>query len=252
MTDPFEAAKRKYARANEHFAELHKKITEYDKAKPYERIVEPDPNNPENNVHKIKLKQLPPPELADITGDMLHNLRSALDVAAHTVAIGSGVANPKFSAFPFAGSLAQMANSLGRSKDIPVPIQSLFVGFQPYPGGDDALWALNEMCVTDKHKMLIPVGNLVVRTAADVRGTGYFSMPEPHVWDKERNEMVLITLGPGAEFNCHFEFHMFVAVSGIRLVDGMPILDTLLHMGHSVENILTVLEFESKRLGYTK
>ena len=32
--------------------------------------------------------------------------------------------------------------------------------------------------VGDKHKMLIPVGNLVVRTGANVKGTGYFSMPE--------------------------------------------------------------------------
>jgi hypothetical protein len=143
-----------------------------------------------------------------------------------------------------------MANSLGRSKDIPAPIQSLFVGFQPYLGGNDALWALNEMCVTDKHKMLIPVGNLVVRTGANVRGTGYFSMPDPHIWDAERNEMVLITLGPGAEFDCQFEFHMFVAVTGIRVVDGMPILKVLMEMGRSVGNVLTVLESESKRQGY--
>src|SRR5437899_9822431 len=100
----------------------------------------------------------------------------------YAIAVGAGSVDPKFSAFPFAGSLSQMANSLGRSKDLPEPIQSLIVGLAPYPGGDDALSALNESCVSDKHNMLIPVGTVMVQTAADVRATGYFTMPEPHMW----------------------------------------------------------------------
>ncbi len=145
-----------------------------------------------------------------------------------------------------------MANSLGRSKDLPEPMKSLFVGFQPYLGGNDALWALNELCVTDKHKMLIPMGNLVVRTGANVKGTGYFSMPDPHIWDKERQEMVLITLGPGATYDCYFDFHMFVAVNDIRVVDGMPLIKVLHGMVQCVQNVITVMESESKRLGYTQ
>src|SRR5260370_39007758 len=187
MADPLEASKRKHSRANEHFAELHRKIKEYELSRPYEKVIEPHVEKPDLNVQNMRLKDALPPDLADITGDILHNLRSSLDVATYAIAVGAGSVDPKFSAFPFAGSLSQMANSLGRSKDLPVPIQSLIVGLGPYPGGDDALWALNEMCVTDKHKMLIPVGNVMVRTAAEVRGTGYFSMPEPHVWDPVGN-----------------------------------------------------------------
>ncbi len=53
-------------------------------------MTEPHPEKPDHQVHKIKLKTPLPPELADIAGDILHNLRSALDVAAYTVAVGSG------------------------------------------------------------------------------------------------------------------------------------------------------------------
>jgi len=46
-----------------------------------------------------------------------------------------------------------MSNSLGRAKDLPKEIHSLFCGFQPYRGGDDVLWALNEVCVADNTKL---------------------------------------------------------------------------------------------------
>jgi hypothetical protein len=194
MPDPFEDARRKVARADEHFADLYQKINAYTQENPLEKVIEPHPTMPGHQLHKLKLTRSLPSSFGDITGDIVHNLRSALDVAAYSIAVGSGCQNPKYSAFPFAGSLSQMRQALGRTKDLPVPIQSLFVGFQPYLGGDDLLWALNEMCNTDKHKMLIPMGNVVVRVGADVRGTGYFSMPDPHIWNREKGEMDLITL----------------------------------------------------------
>jgi hypothetical protein len=179
----------------------------------------------------------------------VHNLRSALDTAGYDIAVASGVTSPKNSAFPFAGSIGQMANALGRSKDLPPQIQSLFCGFQPYPGGDDLLWALNEMCNTDKHRMLIPMGQGMVRASAAVRGTGFFSMPDPHVWDRTKNEMELITLGPGATFNYHFDFRLFVAFSEIKVVDGEEVLRTFYELGRSVQSILTAIEAESRRIG---
>ena len=190
-----------------------------------------------------------PSSLADITGDIVQNRRNALDNAAYAVSVASGRTDPKFTAFPFAGSVSQMPQALGRSKDLPPQIQSMFVGFQPYLGGDDLLWALNEMCVSDKHKMLIPIGTGVVRRAGEVRGAGFFSMPDPHRWDREKNEMELITLGPGAEFQYHFDFRVFVAINGIRVVDGHSVLTVLGDVGQKVESILDAIEMESHRLG---
>jgi hypothetical protein len=250
MADPFEDSRRKLARADQHFAELYEKVNEYSEAQPLEKVEVPHPTMPGHQLHKIVLRRPLPHSIADITGDIVSNLRSGLDIAAYTVAVASGCQNPKNCAFPFAGSLAQMANSLGRSKDLPPPMQSLFVGFQPYLGGDDTLWALNEMCNTDKHKMLIPVGTAVVRLGAHVGGTGYFSMPDPHTWDRQKNEMDLITFGPGSEYKCFFDFHAFVAVNEIRAVDGKSVIEVLHKMGNRVLDILNVIEAESRRLGY--
>ena len=178
MADPFDSSRRKIARAKEHLANLEGKVKEFVLSDPYARVVEPHPDKPEYFIHKIKLTKPLPSSFADIAGEMAQALRNALDNAGYAVAIASGCINPKFTAFPFAGSVAQMANTLGRSKDIPQQIQSLFCGFQPYPGGDDLLWALNEICVTDKHKMLVPIGTAILRYGANVHGTGFMSMPD--------------------------------------------------------------------------
>lgn len=250
MPDPFEDARRKLARADQLFAELEEAVKKYSEAQPLEKIEVSHPAKPDHILHKVVVKDPLPNSVADLAGDIVNNLRSALDIATYTLAVKSGCEKPKNCAFPFAGSLAQMANSLGRSKDLPLPIQSLFVGLQPYLGGDDILWALNEMCNTDKHKMILPVGTALIRTGANVGGTGFFSMPDPHVWNRDTQEMELITLGPGAKFEYYFELYAWVAVNGIRVVDGKSILEVILKMGNRVLDILNVLESESRRLGY--
>ena len=250
LADEFENSLRKIARAEKHFADLQREIIEFEQSDPYERVIEPHPDKPDHQVHKIKLTKALPESLTDIVGDIAQNLRNALDNAGYTVAVlAAPNTDPKFAAFPFAGSAAQMANALGRSKDIPQQIQSLFCGFQPYPGGDDLLWALNEICITDKHKIAVPVGAGSVRLGASVRGTGFFDMPDPHVWDSTKNEMVLITFGPGADFDYQLNFRLFVAFGEIKVVGGKEVLGVFYNLGSKVQSILMAIEAEARRIG---
>jgi hypothetical protein len=252
MSNPFESSRRKIARAKEHFLNLHREIEKFTLVKPYERVIEPHPDEPDHTIHKIKMTKELPSSIADTTADLVQNLRNALDNAAYAVAVASGKVEPKFTAFPFAGSIAQMANSLGRSKDLPKEIQSLFCGFQPYLGGDDILWALNEICNGDKHKIVIPIGTGMVRVAGGIEVTGYFSMPEPHVWNRTKNEMELVTLGPNAKFKYNFQFSFFVAFNDIQIVDGKPILGVIDELCGKVERIVVCIEAESRRIGLIK
>ncbi|MGD0790545.1 MAG: hypothetical protein ABR920_02135 [Terriglobales bacterium] len=253
MADPFESSHRKIARAKEHFLNLHREIEKFTLINPYERVIEPHPNKPDHVVHKIKMTKEIPASIADTTADLVQNLRNALDNAAYAVAVATGKTAAKNAAFPFARSVTEMANSLGRSKDLPKEIQSLFCGFQPYLGGDDILWALNEICNGDKHKMVIPVGTAIVRLGASVQGTGgYFRMPDPHVWDRTKNEMVLITFGPKTEFKYDFNFGFFVVFNDIQIVDGKPILGVLDELCGKVERIVMCIEAESRRLRFIK
>jgi hypothetical protein len=97
--------------------------------------------------------------------------------------------------------------------------------------------------------MVIPVGTGILRTQVSVQGTGYFNMPHPHVWDRRKNEMVLLTLGPGAEYNYDFDFRVFVAFNGIKVVDGQPVIRVLDALGSAVESIVNAIEAETRRLG---
>ena len=252
IPDPLESSRRKVTRAEEHFGDLQRKVNEFGWSNPYARVVEPHPDKANHVVHKIKVTKEIPAPVAEIVADVAQNLRNALDNAAYAVAVAAGNPNPKNCSFPFAKSAADMVSSIGRAKDLPLQIQSLFCGFQPYLGGNELLWALNEICITDKHMMLIPIGNGVFRASANVSGTGYFSMPDPHVWNRAKNEMEIITLGPGAEYKCDFDFRLFVAFNEIQIVDGQPVPGVLERIGCMVNRILLGMEAEARRLGYFK
>jgi len=254
MTDPFASSHSKVARAKEHFADLEKRVKAFVDLKPYKEITEDDPNRPGFTVYKVKITEPLPEAIGNVLGDLVSNLRHALDNAAYAVAVASGKTAPKFTAFPFAGSVHQMANALGRSKDLPKEIQSLFCGFQPYLVGDDLLWVLNEICNSDKHKIVTPLGaGILPFVRRDVRATdGFLSVPNNHVWDRAKNEMEVLTIGPGTEFQYNFQFHIFVAFQNVKLIDGKPILPILDNLFGKIERILVAIKEESRRLEFIK
>jgi hypothetical protein len=248
MSDPLSSSRQKLVRAEKHFVDLQNEISEFTQQSPYEQVTEPHPDKPGFTIEKVRMAKEIPAAIADLTADIVISLRSALDNAGYAIAVAAGVNNPKHCAFPFAGSAAQMANAVGRAKDIPEKIQSLFCGFQPYKGGNDLLWALNEVANTDKHKMVIPIGQALARYGASVSGTGFFSMPDPHVWDRTKNEMKLIELGPSATYKYDFRFQFFIAFHDIELIDGKSVVNVLLQFGSIVQRLLLGMEAECRRL----
>ncbi len=91
----------------------------------------------------------------------------------------------------------------------------------------------------------------VIRSMAKLKATCFFSMPNPHFWDKAKNEMELFTVGPPAgDFKYEFDFTLFVAFNEIQVVEGEPVLGILGKLGSKVESILVGIEAEARRLGY--
>ena len=258
MSDPFASSKSNLAWAKETlWPDLDRRLREFHTLDPYAKVIEPDPHNPGWEIHKIKLIQPFPESFGNLTSDIVVNLRSALDNAGHAIAIATGKPDARNTAFPFAKDIGHMASSIGQSADLPKEIQSLFCGFQPYRGGNDFLWALNELCNGNKHKFLTPMQTVMWRGKVAVRGFGRpFSMPDPHKWDSANNEMVVVRLGPiqvpDATWDYDFDFFPFVAINEISIVESKPILAILSGLCQIVEGILMAIEAESKRLGITK
>jgi hypothetical protein len=183
MAHPLEVPRRKLSRAKEHVADLDSKVTEFfERPDIYEFVVDPDPQEPKHVIHKMRFKEPLPESFTAITADAVNNLRSALDAACYAIAVAAGATKPRHAAFPFAGSFADFENGMkGRCKDIPLDLHALFRAYQPYKGGNDALWALNDICVRDKHTLL---GIGLDTVLGDLVATGTMrSIPVNPPWD---------------------------------------------------------------------
>ncbi len=188
-----------------------------------------------------------------MAGDAIGNLREALDHATFGVAVASGCSDAQNAYFPFAGTEERLDSTIkGRCKDIPKEIYPLLRAFKPYHEGNEILFTLNRIANRNKHALLIPVGAISLDAGLSVKGTGFFSMPQPHIWDHTKNEMELITLGPGSQFNAHFRFFNTVAFAGIKIIERDAAVEVLDTIRCEVERVLLAIEAESRRLGFIK
>src|SRR5579871_4093 len=212
MSDTLYSPRRRLCLAKERIEDLKREIAAFWRGNPYVQVIEDDPQRKGYRLYKIKLVKELPASIADIACAIAGHLRSALDQAGYAVALAAAPpgTKPKRTAFPFAGSEGHMNNSLGRCQDLPQEIRALFCTFKPYKGGDDLLWALNTMRNTNEHMVLVPVSTVVQRPSTKIRGTGFFQMtlPEYTVWDRCKQEVTFLTLGPGATFPYDFAFEV--------------------------------------------
>jgi hypothetical protein len=250
MALPFETSRRKIAWAEKRLEELYWELQRFQQREPYKKVIEDDPEHSSNVVHKMVLTEQIPDSTLNLAAEIVSSLRTALDNAMFDVALAGGETDPRSAAFPFAGTIKDMPKALGRCKDVPAPIHSLCCGLQPYQGGNDALWALNKLSNADKHRILHAFGTGVVRAGASLHGTGYFSMPDPHVWDSSKDEMLIIQLGRDTTYEYHFDFRIFVAFADETGLVGQNVLQTLAAVAASTQCAVDAIEGECHRLKY--
>ena len=95
-------------------------------------------------------------EMGAIVGDIIHNLRSALDLLACDLVLANG-GNPKGVYFPFfktADGLNKKIKDRDFNRAGPDAV-ALLTRYQPYEGGDSPLYAIHLLDIIDKHRMLV-------------------------------------------------------------------------------------------------
>lgn len=148
----------KIERANEHIEDLQGHIEAFEATDPYEMVVQDDPQDAKRYQGILKIHKPIPLCIPLTTGDAIHNLRAALDHLA-CAAVSEVTPNTAFpiwrsSATPKAKDYRSLV--LGKVRGAPKPFINLLLGLQPYEGGNhEALWALDYLDITDKHKLLI-------------------------------------------------------------------------------------------------
>jgi hypothetical protein len=104
-------------------------------------------------------------DAALIMGDVLHNLRSALDLMYYQVVIRCGGTPTKWTRFPIRDTRQELIaplNSALKQKQISPTVQAFILDTtKPYKAGNFAVWAVDDMNIMDKHKLLIPTLKLM-------------------------------------------------------------------------------------------
>jgi hypothetical protein len=108
----------------------------------------------------VTLPRLPIDAVAT-AGDIVHNLRSALDhLAYQMVIVGSGSEPSRRVEFPIAkDSATYEAEKARKVKGMRQLAIQAIDNVKPYKGGNDALWKIHELDNIDKHRTLFSVAH---------------------------------------------------------------------------------------------
>jgi hypothetical protein len=250
MTDPFSSSKYSIEHAKGHIFAFDQAHSLFINSRPYTLVVEQNADGTED-FHKIKMTKPMPPQLAGIAFDAINNMRNALDQACFAVGTAAG-GRGRQSHFPFgndASTVKGKGKGKGKSADLPEEVFDLIVSYQPYSGGNDLLWALNKLCNSQKHEVIIPIGLFNTAIHIDrLEMTNVISMQLPPKWDRSKNEMIVAHLKHGSKFNGNFQVNIFIAFAKIDVVDGQPVLPILHELIGMVESIVMAIEAEARRI----
>ena len=158
-------ARAKIDRAQSHLADLQQQVTDWLSTAPEPQFTQEVLDG--GYTHVVRLVQAPktPVYWSLIVGDVLHNLRSALDLLAWQAVIAGGGTPGNKTAFPIYSHNIKQAGDKGVSlalKGAPYDLLEAIRRFQPYnrcPNRDalrgDALWLLHRLNIEDKHHLLL-------------------------------------------------------------------------------------------------
>lgn len=253
MIDPFASPRQMLRRAKDHIEDLKTQINFFAHEKPWTIVTETEADGV-TKLWKIKFTKAIADDLPNIIFDAANNMRAVLDQMAF--AIGqrhTGIDKPKSAKFPFGPTEPNMLDNLaGGCKDLPSEIRDVFRGFKPYKGGNNPLWAMNELCNVPKHQMLYPV--------AIGSGTSYISTVSPlihgpwavkrPIWDRETHEIKLARIGPQGQFEEYLNTSFAIVLDDVDdVIRGQQPVSVLNAMAGEVERVLMATEAECRRIG---
>ncbi len=194
MTPSFSGPRLKIERAKQHISNLHERLVAFSKSNYYALRVEKD-HRTGQSVMKFEITKSIPEDCALIVGDAIHNLKSALDFACSDIVLDKTRKWSPYTKFPVRRTRDELLAAVngGTIRQASKAIADLIVDvIKPYPGGNDAICALHELNILDKHMLLLPVmqvsalldvcaeddrGNRMVNATLVIDGTGRAMIP---------------------------------------------------------------------------
>lgn len=277
MSGDIDSAIAKIKRAEAQIEELADRVERYSRSCVCEIVSTIDEERDEE-IWRFQPVGSIPSEIPVVIGEVLHNLRSPLDNIVCAVArMHKG--NDSDTYFPFGEDAAAFEKALaGKTKKLPQVACNMIRDAMPYGGGNELLWLVHHMNVSDKHRRVVPIG---ARSTTNVVGhlevhdglalhlgsrSGqhlYAEEPRPSAEEISRmtNPMGLYTCAPGTAIsfgtgssNAEESLVFLVTTPGAKVkTDMRPILDLAFagaeHFGiEPAVSILTKMRIEVARV----
>jgi len=164
----------KVQRAKQHFGNLKIARDRFIESEPY--VVE-SKKNPKAGYVDFYLAniQAPPDEIGLITGDVIHNLRSALDHLAYQLVLVNSATPTRQTCFPIFDSAQIVTTGTRQVQGMAQTAIDAINAAKPYQSGTDELWWLHKLDIADKHHA--PLLTLMRVGEADIEVPGGFWQP---------------------------------------------------------------------------
>lgn len=225
----------KVKRAKKHLAEFDRLASEFQGKDAQIAVIENF--NPEarfqfsGRAPDIRTYPVAPFEILAVAGDVIQNLRSALDHLAFQLAEVNGHGSDQ-TAFPI-GKSAQDYESIKTRKvnGISSTAVELIDSLKPYKGGNDALWRLHYLSNLDKHRFLLTIDQDYLFTGDDFEGYYWLKTSDPAFRGLSHTQT-----------NDEINFSLEKTLGQSKVPEGEPILPFLHQITKFVTNLIFSFE----------
>jgi hypothetical protein len=254
---PIERLLLKTKRADKHVQDFVSEWAKFTKANPHTTAFTTNPKTGNRTYSLIRAPRIPA-EFSLLIGDIVYNLRSALDnLAYHLVKIGGGTTRQLSDVyFPICASASEYKTGGHRKiQGMRKEAKEFIDALQPYLGGaGEYLCHLRDLNNFDKHKLLVPVWSLCTAHTAlrsqRVVLARFFRRQETEFKEAffvAKNKLTNFPLKPGDELltvaasdvDEKMHFVLDIAFGEPKIVKGNPVIETLHEMRIYVAEIIS-------------
>lgn len=244
----------KIERAKQNMNELQTEISSFISTHPYSIRTKRNLQTRQLIYYVSEAKDVPQ-KIALISGDVIQNLRSALDYLAYDLFCNETKGNlpGRHIYFPIEKDKDTYEKEKNRKTDgISIKAKLLIDEVKPYRGGNEILWRIHELNNIDKHRLLITVGSAFrsVDIGAHMHATMKKSVPDQnipsiHFFVKPANNLFplkqgheLFIDGPDAVEIPEMQFKFDIVLNEIGILEGEALTEVLHSMIEEVEKLI--------------
>jgi len=240
----------KVKRAKHHIADLDARIhlffTGPPNPYPFVREIEPETGD---TVIKLGKCETIPEDFPLIIGDVLQNLRSALDHLVWQLVLSNGGTPGVNTSFPISKSAEYYkADAPRKVKGVaPEPIK-MIDALQPYGGGNEDLYGLHLLNIADKHRLLLICGAAHLSTEVKFQLSltpQQVTVPIPfhNTYPlKDGTELYRIPKNMPGAFDQNPKFTFRIAFGDAEVMGGEPMLPPLHQLADLIDAIIMAFD----------